>query len=251
MGLHICYQLNLAASTSEAEAASRVTQLHDAALDLSFARVSDVVRLTRETLGELPKLQGLAFQRLEDVAHVAAFFTHEELYSRAVGITQYSVSASEENTLTFHSIEVPPDVEAIAYGFGLAVGNGSEPAALGVVQIRPPGQAVSDWSWHCCCKTQYASLQGDENLVRCHHSIVAALEAAQSLGFQVTVRDETGYWESRDASQLIRAVTDMNRLVATLAGKFTDAARNAGVDSRAIQGEIFKHPDFERLETAD
>ncbi|HEY7565968.1 MAG TPA: hypothetical protein VH762_00235 [Gemmatimonadaceae bacterium] len=199
----------------------------------------------------MPKLQGVAFERLEDVAHVAAFYTREELYSRAVGVNALSVSADEEDTLHYHSVEVPPDVDVVAYGFGIAVGAGSEPAALGVVQICLPGQTPSDWNWHCCCKTQYASVHSDDNLVRCHHSIVAALEAAQSLGFDVTVHDETGYWESRDATRLISAVTEMNKLVASLAGRVTDAARNAGADSRAIQSEIFKHPDFERLETAD
>ncbi len=251
VGLHICYELRLAATIPEAEAASRVRQLHDASLDLPFARVSDVVRLTHDTLGELPKLRGLAFQRLEDVAHLAAFFAREELYSRATEIPESGVSPNDENGLCYHSIQVPPDVETVAYGFGIAVGSGSEPAALGVVRICLPGRAISHWSWHCCCKTQYASVHGNDNLVRCHHSIVAALEAAQSLGFEVTVRDETGYWESRDAGQLIHAVTEMNKLVATLAGRFTDAARDAGVESRAIESEIFKHPDFERLEGGD
>ncbi|MGH7714313.1 MAG: hypothetical protein ACREOG_23750, partial [Gemmatimonadaceae bacterium] len=95
----------------------------------------------------------------------------------------------------------------------------------------------------------YASVHGDENLLRCHTSLVRILETARSLGFEIEVRDETGYWESRDPEQLVQAVADMNGLIARFAGKFTDAVRDAGADSRAIQGEIFKHPDFERLET--
>jgi hypothetical protein len=85
-------------------------------------------------------------------------------------------------------------------------------------------------------------------LLRCHGALVAALEAAQAVGFELRVRDETGYWESRDSEQLTRNVRDMNRLVASFAGRLTDAVRAAGADSRGIQGEIFKHPDFERLE---
>jgi hypothetical protein len=74
------------------------------------------------------------------------------------------------------------------------------------------------------------------------------LEAARARGFVLEVRDETGYWESRDRAGLIAAVQRMNQLIAQFAGVVTDAARDAGHDSRAIQGEIFRHPDFERLE---
>jgi hypothetical protein len=113
VGLHICYELRLAAATSDTAAALLVQQLHSTALDLPFARVSDVVRLTHANVGTLPKLQGVAFERLEDVAHVAAFYTREELYSRAVGVNALSVSADEEDTLHYHSVEVPPDVDVV------------------------------------------------------------------------------------------------------------------------------------------
>lgn len=41
---------------------------------------------------------------------------------------------------------------------------------------------------------------------------------------------------------------EMNRVVARFAGAFTDAVRDAGGDSRQVDGAIFEHPDFERLE---
>jgi hypothetical protein len=91
-------------------------------------------------------------------------------------------------------------------------------------------------------------VHGDENLVRCHKALVDLLDMAKSLGFEVQVHDETGFWESRDAEQLTAAVQHMNQIIAQFAGSFTDVARAAGHDSRAIQGEIFRHPDFERLE---
>jgi hypothetical protein len=91
-------------------------------------------------------------------------------------------------------------------------------------------------------------VHGDDNLLRCHRALVAALDAARCIGFDVNVRDETGFWDSRDDAQLLRAVAHMNQLIAGFAGSLTDAARSIGVDSRTISGEIFKHPDFERLE---
>ena len=67
----------------------------------------------------------------------------------------------------------------------------------------------------------------------------------------LTVRDETGFWESRDAQQLFDSVAGMNRLIARFAGRFSDAVRDAGGDSREVQGAIFEHPDFERLEMGE
>jgi hypothetical protein len=75
------------------------------------------------------------------------------------------------------------------------------------------------------------------------------LDTARELGFSVVVRDETGYWEPRDRQVLVDSVTAMNQVVARFAGRLTDAVREAGGDSRQVQGAIFAHPGFERLES--
>jgi hypothetical protein len=63
------------------------------------------------------------------------------------------------------------------------------------------------------------------------------------------VRDEAGYYESPDTTQLLQRVSEMNRIVARFAGAFSDAFEKAGGAPRQVQGAIFEHPDFERLET--
>ena len=98
------------------------------------------------------------------------------------------------------------------------------------------------WHWHACCKTQYASVLGDDHLVRCHTSLVALLDQAAELEFEVTVRDETHYWETRDTSVLLAEVREMNRIVAHIAGAFHDALREHG----HVAGAIFEHPEFTR-----
>ena len=65
------------------------------------------------------------------------------------------------------------------------------------------------------------------------------------------VRDEAGYFESRDTTELLQRVAEMNRIVARFAGAFSDAFAEAGGDTKQVQGAIFEHPDFERLETRD
>jgi hypothetical protein len=248
VGLHLCYELTLPAAAEEEEVAALVARLRERVRRLPFDGVSDLVRLTGATLAERPRLRGLAFRRLEDVAHINATFAREELYARCMGIPDDARFVQLGHDIICHAPEIPLNMPAVAYGFAIAVGEGSEPASLGALRIHPNGCERSAWWWHCCCKTQYASVHGDDNLLRCHGALVAALEAAQAVGFELRVRDETGYWESRDSEQLTRNVRDMNRLVASFAGRLTDAVRAAGADSRGIQGEIFKHPDFERLE---
>jgi hypothetical protein len=235
MGLHLCYELRLPERQSESDVVERIAALRERARTLPFDAVSDVVRLTEHALAAPSPMHGLAFARLEDVVHVSADVTRLELHRRELGIP-------DDDWTT--NVDVPPDVATVARGFAVAPGRGCEPATFGLAQLGGRGP----WWWHCCCKTQYASAHGDDHLLRCHGSLVTLLEAAVAFGFDVEVRDETGYWESRDPQQLAESVARMNRIVAGFAGALTDAVRDAGGDSRAVTGAIFDHPDFERLE---
>jgi hypothetical protein len=49
--------------------------------------------------------------------------------------------------------------------------------------------------------------------------------------------------------EMTRCGDEMNRIVAGIAGRLTDAVRDAGDDGRSVGGAIFDHPDFERLES--
>jgi hypothetical protein len=239
MGLHLCYELSLPADVSEVDVAALVSALRERALALQFDRVSEGVRLTEQALAGRWPLRGLAYERLEDVAHVSAVLARAALYRRRLGV-------ADEYDSTM--LDVPPDVPTVALGFAVAPGRRCEPASFGVAQLTGVDHEPSPWWWHRCCKTQYASVLGDDHLMRCHGSLVELLDAAAILGFDVLVRDEAGYWESRDPRQLTEAVAEMNRVVARFAGKLTDAMRDAGADSRQVKGTIFEHPDFEQLE---
>jgi hypothetical protein len=239
MGLHLCYELSLPADVPEADVARLISALRERALDLPFERVSGIVRLTEQALAGPSPLRGLAYERLEDVAQVSATLVRATLYRRQLG-------APDEDRATM--VEVPADVPIVALGFAVAPGRRCEPASFGVARLTGDDREPSPWWWHWCCKTQYASVLGDDHLMRCHGSLVELLDAAAALGLEVQVRDETGYWASRDPRQLTEAVAEMNRVVARLAGKLTDAMRDASGDSKQVKGAIFEHPDFEQLE---
>ena len=85
----------------------------------------------------------------------------------------------------------------------------------------------------------------DEHLIHCHTTLVALLEEAIRLGFDVTVRDEAQYWETRDTARLLAEVREMNRVVAGIAGALYDAVG----ENAHTAGAIFEHPEFEVLET--
>lgn len=238
MGLTIYYELRASAEASEVMVRDQLSALRARALQLPFARVSALVELTETDLNGPWPMQGLAFPRLEDVVDVAARSERDACYRRQTGIPD-----SE------WSVDAPETFSVLAIGFAVAPGAGSEPAAFGLTTARPFG--TTQWSWRSWCKTQYASVHGDEHFLRCHESVIAVLSAARDLGLEVDVHDEGGYWESRDRAQLLARVTDMNRLIARFAGTFVDRAREAGADSRQVDGAIFEHPDFERLESEE
>ena len=228
MGLHLCYELRLPRHFSLDGVAERVGALHRVAVTLPFDTVGPLVRMTAgETLGEVADADsGLAY-------HVRF----------CAGI-----ALDPRDPVTNTRIDVLPD----AVAFAVNAGDRCETATFGLAWVPPEDEDGNPchgepfiWHWHAVPKTQYASVLGDEHLIRCHTSLVALLDKAAELGFEVTVRDETHYWETRDTSVLLAEVREMNRIVAHFAGAFHDALREHG----HVAGAIFEHPEFEELET--
>ena len=130
-----------------------------------------------------------------------------------------------------------------AAGFVIAVGKGCEAAPIGFLHGRSDDGTREEWFWYASVKTQYASVVSDEHLVTCHTALVSLLDHAIEIGVDVVVRDETGYWPSRNAATLIDEVHKMNRIVAKLAGVMCDSLM-----LHHVGGAIVHHPDFEHLE---
>ena len=230
MGLHICYELRLPGNTTPAQAAKLLRQLRKHGRTLGAENVSRILWLNAsDVAADIESLRPWSFERF-------AYVSARSLWERRGG-----TDAGLEECDGW-----------VAAAFILNPGKDCDSAFFGLVRpIR--GERAADaedaadaahWVWHSCCKTQYASQVSDEHLVHCHLMVVHMLEAAQALGFDVTVHDETRYWETRSTEVLIEQVHRMNQLVARVAGAFHDAA--PGV---ALESPIFEHPDFERLES--
>lgn len=104
----------------------------------------------------------------------------------------------------------------------------------------------SGWTGSSFCKTQYASRYGLGHFIRSHVSVLSLCEAAQTLGFDVDVYDESHFWEHRDLNALIDDIGHWNRLIAGLFGTLSSALP----EGASIQGPIQDYPDFEYLEQA-
>jgi len=233
MGLHINYELALPAATTAAEAQAYLTELRAACTALGASHVGPIMHFTGRELAEGDtRYEPWTVERF---AWAFARGSRGQRDGREVGDTG-----------------ADDDAQLAAMVFFLFPGDGSEPAALGLVSPTTWGQPDADradlqgsWYWYGHCKTQYASRVSEEHLVQCHVVVVKALEAASRLGATLEVHDETGYWETRSVERLLQSVRHMNRIVARFAGAFHDAVGG----KHSVESPIFEDPDFERLES--
>ena len=145
--------------------------------------------------------------------------------------------------------------------FSTLVGPGCESAEFGLCRVpkfvtipidgtkyRRPMPNADKWMWHSFCKTQYASdprCGGVRNFLKCHLTVIKALDIAREIGFEVTVNDEGDYWNTRDYKALLNNIGDYNEMIAGLTGQIEDAAKAAGM---TVEAPIKQYPNFEHLE---
>jgi hypothetical protein len=114
--------------------------------------------------------------------------------------------------------------------------------------IEFPTRRRGYYSWHASCKTQYAGhpqLGGEANFLRAHLSLIELLDQLQAGGWGVQIGDDSGYAKHRDADQLLESLRQWNAIVATVAGRLSDAL---GDDAGELIAPIKDRPDFEHLE---
>ncbi len=151
--------------------------------------------------------------------------------------------------------EVPPQD---GWVFSAKLGEGCERLLLGLCRypatVTHRGRVLrtrvdKGWRLSFFCKTQYASVHGWENFLRCHRTAIELLQFWRTLGVQVRIVDEGGSWPRRSEATLRQKLDVLNGLVAATAGALKDLP---GVGGRPVLTEapILKHPRFEHLEHA-
>jgi hypothetical protein len=209
MGLTIHYELH-ADPCAPTRARQLVERLHQRALDLPFAEVEDILEYTGDECD---------FRRREEGD------PDRWLLVQSMRLTDTDL--------------VPPS-HLIAFSTWPAKGCEQANFGLGMYPAAGPG-----WRWASFCKTQYASnpdYEGTANFLRAHLTVVRLLDHARELGILAAVKDESGFWEKRDAKNLVETVGRWNEMVAGLVGQYKDLLGEDGV------AEITRYPDFEHLE---
>ena len=237
MGLTIHYKLK--AKGREAHARKLVEALHQAAHDLPFKEIGNIVDLAGDECD---------FNKREKDDPV------RWLLIQANGSLQLKNTHSMGNGEMGDTwIDVTP-VRIIA--FTAWPGEGAEESNFGLCQypagIFSPNYGtlktkLSGWRWSSFCKTQYASdpgCGGVQNFLQCHLTLIALLDKAKQLGCIESVDDEGKFWEKRDVEALVKAVGSWNEMIAAFGGKLKD------VVGGGLEMPISNYPDFEKLEMA-
>ena len=223
MGLTIHYSLH--ADSPDADAARLlVDQLRQAALDLPFAEVGDVMELTGDAL---------RFEDVEDDDIKWLLVQSTQWIKNETGFAQ----ARPSHVIAFTSWPGP----------------GCEVVNIGLCRypatIKFAGKTVSTrlegWHWESFCKTQYASNPADggiENFLRCHLTVIKLLDHARQLNLLAEVKDEGGFWERRDIAELAETVGQWNQHLAGIVGRCKDWFGDE------FLAPIRDYPDFEHLE---
>ncbi len=238
MGLTIHYLLK--ARGSDARARKLIDALRQAAQDLPFKEVAEIMDLSGEQCDFNKRDQ-------EDPLRW--------LFIQATKHVDLPVSESEKRQGVSRSKRVRPER---LLAFTAWPGEGCEESNVGLCQYPsvvqtetgPIKTGLSDWRWGSFCKTQYASdpaCGGVPNFLQCHLSIIALLDKAKELGCLGEVNDEGGFWESRDVQALAHQVGSWNEMLAAFAGKLKDQASRGPV---SVESAITRFPNFEELEAA-
>jgi len=224
MGLTIHYSLH-SDSRNPRDARRRVEQLQQAARDLPFDEVRDIVDVSGDDLD----WNGMEISegRRWLLVQATRWFEHEGGFRQVDPLHVIAFSTS-------------PGPGCEAANFGLC----RYPPAVEVEGRSVPSN-LDGWNWRSFCKTQYASNPEDggvENFLRCHLTLVKLLDRARELNLLAEVSDEGGFWEHRNVVALAETVGRWNRHLAGFVGRFKDWY---GDD---IVAPITDYPDFEHLE---
>ena len=105
---------------------------------------------------------------------------------------------------------------------------------------------TDEWQFGWFCKTQFAGQHGPAHFLRCHKSVISLLDFCRKAGLDVSVRDEAGYWEQRDESELLTTLRRSEAMLAALGGLLKDTVDTGG--GQMITSPIFDYANFEHLE---
>jgi hypothetical protein len=239
MGLTIHYQL--ATTGDEAHARKLVQQLRQAALDLPFAHVGEIVEFQGDQCDwkQRPDDDPYRWLLIQAGTHIALPVTPAE---KRQGVTRHL----DVRPLHIIAFETEPGDGCEASNFGLC----RFPSEVSHPEFGRLPTKLKGWSWRSFCKTHYASdprCGGLPNFLRCHLGVVALLDEAQRLGILGDVSDEGEFWGTRSLERLTNEIGEQSAMLAGFLGALKDAMGQAP-GAGTVDAPIAAYPNFEHLE---
>jgi len=239
MGLTIHYQL--ATTGDEAHSRKLVQQLRQAALDLPFQHVGEIVEFQGGQCDweQRPDDDPYRWLLIQAGTHIALPVSPSE---KRQGVTRH-LDVRPLHVIAFET-EPGDGCEAANFGLCLFPGELSHPEH-GKLQTKLKGR-----SWHSFCKTHYAGdprCGGLPNFLRCHLGVVAFLDEAKRLGCLTSVSDEGDFWETRSLERLTKEIGEQSAMLAGFLGLLKDAMGKAP-GTGTLEAPIAAYPNFEHLE---
>ena len=244
MGLTIHFSLCLPETLSPDEVTARIAALHIAVAKLPFQSQTPMITLDQERIHQAIEGQNNSAWRWACIQYerlLAYRFDHLGAPHRVpTGYDHGNCHAAiRPKTLIGFSCEPGDGCEPFSVFVG-SYPNSTIIPYQGCLPGRPTQkrrvmlETPVKWIGSAFCKTQYASRPesgGATNFLRCHLLVIAALDAAQEMGFGVEVDDEGGYWEQRSVPTLVNTVADWNTMIVGVAeqlqASFGDAVQSA------------------------
>jgi hypothetical protein len=233
MGLTIHYKLK--AKGSDAQARKLVESLHQAAQDLPFKEIQDIVDLKGEDcdFDKRDKDDPLRWLLCQAQGSIKIKSRENENYSSYLSVCPSRVIA----------FETWPGEGCETANFGLC----KYPSEIFSPNCGTIKTKMSGWRWSSFCKTQYASdpnCGGVQNFLQCHLTLIAMLDKAKELGCLEEANDEGKFWENRNVEALVKEIGSWNQMIAAFGGMLRDVLGDG------LEMPIAEYPDFERLELA-
>jgi hypothetical protein len=244
MGLTIHYNLSTGEKDTD-KVKQMVKSLREACMDLPFKEVGELFEKMGKDVCDWTKYEKddpLRWPLIQCVKHIDRPYPKEYPDSTVYSKISYGVSP-------IHVI-----------GFTAWPGEECEESNFGLVKFpryrytkeygRIEVPEYNRWSWSSFCKTQYANdprCGGVENFLRCHLVVVAALEKAKALGFEIDVSDEGHYWEKRDIKALIKEIGEWDAMIAGMNFALSNALDSSKSKMKMVTA-MDGRPDRERLE---
>ena len=195
MGLTINYEIKF--QGTQKQLVSKLTKIRSACLDKPFEKVSEIksIIITKKMIDEYNFWQNYCTYPNN---------TTENLEKRNKALEALGVNIGLIVNLNVNN-KLKAKTQIVI--FNVWAGKGCEDTELYFVKNKTNDK----WYAGSFCKTQYA-----EHFIRCHLLVIDVLDMLKEKGFDVNVRDEGEYWETRDLKILAKSLNEYTGILLSI-----------------------------------